>query len=357
MFDLNVYGYEHERVIKALNGIGIRTETDLLFVTDEIVLSQVKFYPPRAQLEAFRAQVVRRLRAVPKTGLNILNEKENCQPLSTGCFAIDKLFSGGMYPGEVSEISGPTATGKTQLAFFAAITTITSSPDNNVLFIDTSNCFSAQRVSSLFLNSDRFVNARDSGMDEVDLMEKLRVSHCFDIYAVMDAIQAVADSIAQEREVFYSNLRLIIIDSITAILSSLLTISTSQGHSLMLGLSRMLHTVAKKHQIAVLVINSAVRAHPNNSMSAFSSTMTKPALGLTWTYLPKVQLHITHCPHEFSEFEADEGPKLQEYIYTNRDGMSKWADGASYILEARKFLRHEQRFQYILLKYPNSEEI
>ncbi|CAG8439692.1 10903_t:CDS:10 [Ambispora gerdemannii] len=330
------YEYEHRRVIKALLLIGIRCERDLLLTPNEHILSNRNFYAPTRDLEIFRKFVQDKFKAVPQTGLDLLQQR-NCTPLSTGCENIDNLLAGGIYPGEITEICGPTGTGKTQMAFFAAITTVISSPDTNtVLYIDTLNGFSSDRVGSLFLGSDRFASARDRGIDWVKVLDCIRVVKCFDVYSVMDVIEAMKynnnddndDTRPQQEEnntdEFYQNLKLIIIDSISAVLSSLLSSSTSQGHSLMVSLMRMLLTLAKKRNIGILVINTSVYAYPNNQASAFAYTITKPSLGMTWTYLTNIQLYITDCPEELHETSGNsngDGPQIQEYYYTNREGV------------------------------------
>ncbi|CAG8586536.1 12126_t:CDS:10 [Ambispora leptoticha] len=322
-----IYEYEHRRVIKSLLLVGIRCERDLLLTPNENILSNRNFYATTRDLELFRKFVQDKFKAVPQTGLDLLQQR-NCVPLSTGCEKIDNLLSGGIYPGEITEISGPSGTGKTQMAFFTAITTVISS--NTVLYIDTLNGFSSDRVVSLFLGSDRFASARDEGIDWIKVLECIRVVKCFDVYSVMEVIEAIGynnnDHDKQEENIkseFYQNLKLIVIDSISAVLSSLLSSSTSQGHSLMVSLMRMLLTLAKKRNIGILLINTSVHAYPNNQASAFASTITKPALGMTWTYLTNVQLYITDCPEELHETIGNNvgGPQVQEYYYTNREGV------------------------------------
>lgn len=57
------------------------------------------------------------------------------EPLSTGCEAIDDLLGGGLSRGVVTQVYGPPAAGKTNLALSAAVTA--AADDESVLYVDT----------------------------------------------------------------------------------------------------------------------------------------------------------------------------------------------------------------------------
>jgi len=57
------------------------------------------------------------------------------EPLSTGCEAIDDLLGGGLSRGVVTQVYGPPAAGKTNLALSAAVTA--AAGGKSVLYIDT----------------------------------------------------------------------------------------------------------------------------------------------------------------------------------------------------------------------------
>ena len=62
---------------------------------------------------------------------------------------MDKVLGGGFYTNEVVEVYGEAAQGKTQLAFqTSAFTCLKHS--FNVVYVDTSNSFSAERVTDIF---------------------------------------------------------------------------------------------------------------------------------------------------------------------------------------------------------------
>ncbi|RIA97576.1 P-loop containing nucleoside triphosphate hydrolase protein [Glomus cerebriforme] len=256
----------------------------------------------------------------PKRGNNLL-ETPQTSVLSTGCYGIDELLQGGLHPGEITEISGETATGKTQLAFSTTLTTLCANKDNKVLFIDTVSTFSAERMRMLFLESDRF--------EEEDVMNRIRIVKCFNVYSVMEFIEDLRDHLENKdkNDNIYTNIKLIIIDSFAAILAPLLGVTQTQGHSLMVTFTRILRNLAKEYDIAILVINAAIASYPNNPISVFSSTKSKPSLGISWTFMPNIQLYLTHCIDYTIEngivIKENEGEKniQQNYVYTNRKGI------------------------------------
>uniref|UniRef100_U9V8B5 RecA family profile 1 domain-containing protein n=1 Tax=Rhizophagus irregularis (strain DAOM 181602 / DAOM 197198 / MUCL 43194) TaxID=747089 RepID=U9V8B5_RHIID len=220
----------------------------------------------RQEFGELRHKTISCYKVLPKRGSDLL-EMLQTDVLSTGCYGIDELLQGGLHPGEVTEISGETATGKTQ--------------------------------------------------GEEDVMNRIRIAKCFDVYAVMEFIEDLRDHLENKDkdDNVYTNVKLIIIDSFAAIFSPLLGVTQTQGHSLMITLTRILRNLAKEYNIAVLVINAAIASNPNNPISVFSSTKSKPSLGMSWTFMPDVQLYLTHCVENKIENEKN---IQQNYVYTNR---------------------------------------
>ncbi|CAG8649655.1 4048_t:CDS:10, partial [Funneliformis caledonium] len=285
---------------------------DILFTKEDVFCSERKY--SKQDFVELRRKVISFYKVSPKRGTDLL-EMAQTDVFSTGCYGIDELLQGGFHSGEIIEISGETATGKTQLAFLTTLTILCTNKDNKVLFIDTVSTFSAERIRMLFLESDRFVHARDQGMNEENVMNRIQVFKCFDVYSMMEFIDDVRDHLENQ---------LIIIDSLTAIFAPLLGVSQTQGHSLMVTLARILRNLAKEYNIAVMVINAAIVSRPNNPISVFSSTKSKPSLGISWTFMPNIQLYFTHCMVE-NEIEIIENERdkitQQDYMYTNRKGV------------------------------------
>ncbi|GES89481.1 DNA repair protein RAD51 homolog 4 isoform X1 [Rhizophagus clarus] len=279
----------------------IKKERDILFTKEDDICSERKL--TQQEVGELRHKVISCYKVSPKRGSDLL-EMLQTDVLSTGCYGIDELLQGGLHPGEITEISGETATGKTQLAFSVTLTTICANKHNKVLFIDTVSTFSAERIRTLFLESDRFDHSREQGMEEDDVMNRIRIAKCFDVYAVMEFIEDMRDHLENKEkdDNVYTNIKLIIIDSFAAIFSPLLGVTQTQGHSLMITLTRILRNLAKEYNIAVLMINAAIASKPNNPISVFSSTKSKPSLE------DKIVI---------KENEGENNIQ-QDYVYTNR---------------------------------------
>jgi RecA/RadA recombinase len=100
-----------------------------------------------------RAALLRALAAAPAAappltdGRALVAAIHAQQLLPVGCDAVDDLFGIGLREGSVYEVAGETATGKTQLCLQAAA--MRALHGERVLYVDTTNGFSAARVARL----------------------------------------------------------------------------------------------------------------------------------------------------------------------------------------------------------------
>lgn len=94
--------------------------------------------------------------------------------------------------------------------------------------------------------------------------------------------------------------RLVIIDSVTYLLAPSLSAVSSHGHAIMTTFIQHLRSMARSYYLAFLVsvhtssialsnslevVNNTSASPPHNSLSAFASTVRKPALGPSFTFL------------------------------------------------------------------------
>lgn len=101
-------------------------------------------------------------------------------------------------------------------------------------------------------------------------------------------------------------LGMIIIDTITNVVSSLMSKSQVQGHALLASFMRSLHHLTSRHHICTILVNATVGINPSTNpeyhrrpeehVSAFSSTLGKPALGKTFTYLIDTSILLSTIP-------------------------------------------------------------
>ncbi|PKK70764.1 hypothetical protein RhiirC2_779285 [Rhizophagus irregularis] len=241
----------------------IKKERNILFMKEDDFCSERKL--SRQEFGELRHKTISCYKVLPKRGSDLL-EMLQTDVLSTGCYGIDELLQGGLHPGEVTEISGETATGKTQ--------------------------------------------------GEEDVMNRIRIAKCFDVYAVMEFIEDLRDHLENKDkdDNVYTNVKLIIIDSFAAIFSPLLGVTQTQGLNMTLA-NDNINTDTSEFGEGVQHSGSAIASNPNNPISVFSSTKSKPSLGMSWTFMPDVQLYLTHCVENKIENEKS---IQQNYVYTNR---------------------------------------
>ncbi|RHZ68932.1 hypothetical protein Glove_292g50 [Diversispora epigaea] len=239
--------------------------------------------------EKLRHQVIESNKVKPKRGIQLLDELNTRQEdlISIGCSGIDDLLSGGLHPGDITEICGESTAGKTRLCYAATLMTTCSSSNNTVFYIDTLNSFSPEAMLNLFQESDRFIDARDQGMENI--FQRIRLpKNGSDIFAVFSVIEDLRQELQRKSEdAFYFNLKLIVLDSIAPLFLPILG-----GYA-----DEKVETV-----------------RPTNPMSAFSSTITKPALKMTWTYMPDTTLFLI-----LGEYVGS-----KQRFYINQQGNQIW---------------------------------
>ncbi|PIN18456.1 ATP diphosphatase [Handroanthus impetiginosus] len=86
-------------------------------------------------------------------GLELLEEAQlNKRCLLTGCERIDFLLQGGLCTGHVTELVGPSSSGKTQVCLKAA-SHVARKYSGTVMYFDSGNSFSPKRVAQFLTQS------------------------------------------------------------------------------------------------------------------------------------------------------------------------------------------------------------
>ncbi|XP_057955717.1 DNA repair protein RAD51 homolog 4 isoform X11 [Malania oleifera] len=203
--------------------------------------------------------------------------------LSTGCEGIDLLLHGGFHKGHVTELVGPSSSGKTQVCLQAA-STVAKDYVGGVAFLDTGNSFSAKRVACLIgqtldLDPD-LKEAKHKIVQKV--MSGILCYSVFDIFAMLDVLHQLESNLkcrAGDNE-----LHLLIIDSISSLITTVLGGSGPHGHALMVSAGYLLKKLAHEHNISVVVTNHMVGGEGG---------VLKPALGESWKCIPHVRLLLS----------------------------------------------------------------
>ncbi|XP_070571463.1 DNA repair protein RAD51 homolog 4-like [Ptychodera flava] len=262
-----------KEVLEALNSAGVKTVVDFVCCNPES-LAQKSSISYKVLL-SIRKLLLAQYSAFPINGTDLYDDViRKAAILPTGSDSLDNLLDGGVYTSEVTEIVGATATGKTQFCLTLA-SSVAMTTRQNVLYIDSNGSFSAERVEDIM----RERQLSDKG--KASAFSKIRCSLAFDIFEVIKCLEETRTAVVSGSDSFYVSLKLIILDSVAAVVSPILGGLQTDGHSLMTHLGRILLTLSADHALAIVVTNGVVQSDGGG---------TKPALGKYWVTVPHTRV-------------------------------------------------------------------
>lgn len=183
-------------------------------------------------------------------------------------FRLDELLGGGLPTGNLIDICGFSAAGKTQLCTTIAVN-VASHAESTVLWIDANRDFSARRIYQILRNR------KISDVNAFEIMRRIKVEHCTDAYRLV----AVIDDIMNKIEL-YKNVKILIIDSLPTLWFSFHGGKTMEGFRLLGELTNQLRRLAVEYGIVVLAVNIVTRWIPNET-SKFCLILFELSLLLT----------------------------------------------------------------------------
>lgn len=202
-----------------------------------------------------------------------MKKEEKRLKITTGSKELDTLLGGGIYTGEITEISGEFATGKTQLCFQLSIN-VQLPPEEGglgggVYYIDTEGTFSSTRIVQM---------AQNKGLDPKKFLSNIAVTRTYNsdhlTFLIMNAEQLL-----KER-----NVKLFIIDSIASHFRAEYVgedrlVSRQQA---VMRLAETMKQLIEKLGIAVVVTNQVIATFDDNLFDK----SPHPALGFAWAHRP-----------------------------------------------------------------------
>ena len=116
------------------------------------------------------------------------------------------------------------------------------------------------------------------------------------------------------------NVGIIIIDTMTNVVSAMVTRNQIQGQALLASLMRSLSHLTARNSLCTILTNTAVginssknpdyQRRPEEHVSVFASTLGKPALGKTFTYLIDTSVFLSSVPKTSADAMAVYGEQL-----------------------------------------------
>ncbi|CDS38299.1 DNA repair protein RAD51 4 [Echinococcus multilocularis] len=240
--------------------------------------------------------------------------------LSTGFSQLDSLLNGGLMTGEITEVFGASAVGKTQICHSAAAAAAISShlfqPDTplseplteargpTVLYLDTKGEFDATRLRSII----RSLLKKKCHLEDMSDLEH-STNHCLSRiwHRLVPGVQGLMDGLVETRlwvasaalqetspdckqmsaeELnFYSKLRLVIVDCITAPFAPFIGPFPNETNFQLQAVATELRRISVDFHIAVLTTNNL----------RYGVEAPRGCLGEYWATVPHLSLHA-HLP-------------------------------------------------------------
>ncbi|XP_059685220.1 DNA repair protein RAD51 homolog 4 isoform X1 [Gavia stellata] len=234
-----------QEMIQLLRVNGIRTVID--FVSSDLEDVAQKCSLSYKALVAVRRVLLAQFSAFPANGADLYEElKSSTAILPTGSPSLDQLLDSGLYTGEVTELMGVPGSGKTQVCLGIAAS-VSLSLKQHVLFLDSTGGFTASRLYQM-------LRARAENEEEqLEALQRIQVVRVFDIYEMLSALQELRDRLSQQVVSSMGSLKIVVIDSVSAVIYPLLGGKQSEGLAIMMQLARELKTVAREFSLAVVV--------------------------------------------------------------------------------------------------------
>ncbi|KAM4796663.1 DNA repair protein RAD51 homolog 4 isoform 1-T1 [Rhinophrynus dorsalis] len=263
-------------IISALKGNNVKTVIDLVASDLEEVAQKCSL--SYKTLVAVRRVLLAQYSAFPSNGADLYEElKSSTAILPTGNKKLDILLDSGLYTGELTEIAGAAGSGKTQVCQSIAVN-VAYSLKQSVLYVDTTGGLTASRLLQL-------LKSRTENEDEqVASLQRIEVIHVFDVYKLLDVLQDLRHNISQQLLQSRELLRLVIIDSVCAVIYPLLGGKQTEGMAIMMQLARELQTMAHDYSLAILITNHITKD---------GATGIRPALGRSWSFVPSTRILLT----------------------------------------------------------------
>ena len=177
------------------------------------------------------------------------------------------------------------------------VSRLASAPDVHAVYIDTLGTYNPSLFQSLLpTSSDPAV------LDRIHLMTALNM------VTLVEACEQIKQSLSQMVPI-----ELLVIDTISSPVSLVMNKGQLHGHALMQSFTHLLRVMTAQYSLTTLLINAAVKTDLN-TLSAFSGTRLKPALGATWTFSPDTCILMHRAVED----------KVVAEVIRSRSGESGW---------------------------------
>ncbi|XP_074276208.1 DNA repair protein RAD51 homolog 2 isoform X2 [Silene latifolia] len=277
-----------------------------------------------------------------ETALSLFEQRQKYEYLAghlpTTLKGLDKALCGGIPFGVVTELVGPAGIGKTQfclkLALLASLPACYGGLDGSVVYIDVESKFSSRRMIEIGSKSFPQVFYHEGLAKE--MAGRILVLQPASLAEFTDSLQQIKVSVLQNK------VKLVVIDSMAALISGEGDLSNRRQHTLGWHIS-FLKSLAELSRIPIVVTNQ-VRSQSQDGVSLFSFQHTTvedmsdtpssfdshliAALGIHWAHAVSIRLILElRSGHRFMKIaKSPISPPLEFQYQITSSGISLLSD-------------------------------
>jgi DNA repair protein RadA len=297
-------------ILEKLLSTGFLTIESLCIITPKELAEKISL--ERSQAEKIITEAKSLVQHQPMSAADLLKEEEKKQSITTSSEELDKLLGGGIFTGEITEISGEFATGKTQLCFQLAIN-VQLAPeegglDGTVYYVDTEGTFSSTRIAQM---------AEAADLEPQTILRNIAVTRSYNSDHLMFLVMN-AEKLIRER-----NIKLFIIDSIAShfraeYIGDDKLVSRQQQ---IMHMAETLKQLLEKMDIAIVVTNQVIATIDENLFDR----SPHPALGFAWAHRPHSRILLRKGRGMSRIARMYDSPRLPDrecVFYVTEDGIT-----------------------------------
>lgn len=246
---------------------------------------------------------------------------EGCERISLGCSIIDTFLGGGIPVRGITEISGESSSGKTQICLQLSIMAqITATSMAHVVYICTEDRFPDKRLRQMLEERD------ETG---TDLSDNVLVSHVGELEALLTTLEHTLPSLRRTKDI-----RLLVIDSVAAIFRA--EYGEGQGAQRAADLMKFACVLDRiwRTGVAVVCVNQVTDVVSDAAVPTVTGTTSVPSLGLSWANAVTTRIFVSRTAHTV---QTDNGSSLvvRRMHVAFAPHLPKSQEGCFYIVNAR----------------------
>ncbi|XP_071645063.1 DNA repair protein RAD51 homolog 4 isoform X5 [Temnothorax longispinosus] len=248
------------------------------------VVDFVSTDPIKLDVLLMKQHILRKFGGAKRNAKHLLM-MERSHVIPTNVTSLDELLKGGLYPGQLCELCGPSSSGKTQLCMTVAAN-VAGRSDVVVWYIDTKKDFSRLRYEEI-------MRARNFTQKIIeDALRRTKVCRVRSSRELIRALQQLVTLCKQERNgASFEGKKalLVIIDSLPAVIFKVTRYAQQSDFETTYELDDLADVcrfLTKEYQAVVITVNSVTRWEQTDPANI------TPALGKYWARIPATRLLI-----------------------------------------------------------------